>query len=115
MSNLFIRLYLDEDVNVLVADLLKARGFDALSARDARQLNASDAEQFAYAISQWRTLLTHNRTDFEALIQNYFETGQSHHGVILSVRRLPQAIVQRLLVILNQLTADEMLDQVRYI
>jgi hypothetical protein len=31
MSNLFIRLYLDEDVNVLVADLLKAKGFDALS------------------------------------------------------------------------------------
>jgi hypothetical protein len=33
MSNLFIRLYLDEDVNVLVADLLKARGFDALTVR----------------------------------------------------------------------------------
>jgi hypothetical protein len=30
MSSLFIRLYLDEDVNVLVADLLKARGFDKL-------------------------------------------------------------------------------------
>jgi hypothetical protein len=30
MSGLFIRLYLDEDVNVLVADLLNARGFDAL-------------------------------------------------------------------------------------
>jgi hypothetical protein len=28
MSSLFIRLYLDEDINVLVADLLNARGFD---------------------------------------------------------------------------------------
>nr|WP_221928679.1 MULTISPECIES: DUF5615 family PIN-like protein [Nostocales] len=51
MSNLFIRLYLDEDVNVLVADLLKARGFDALTVRDAGQLHASDEEQFAYAVS----------------------------------------------------------------
>jgi hypothetical protein len=43
MSSVFIRLYLDEDVNVLVADLLNARGFDALSARDA--------EQLAYAVT----------------------------------------------------------------
>ena len=41
MSNLFIRLYLDEDVNVLVADLLKARGFDAVTVRDARKLHHS--------------------------------------------------------------------------
>lgn len=47
MSNLFICLYLDEDVNVLVADLLKARGFDAITARDVRKLQATDAEQFA--------------------------------------------------------------------
>ena len=38
MSSLFIRLYLDEDVNVLVGDLLNARGFDALTVRDAGQL-----------------------------------------------------------------------------
>lgn len=38
-TSLFIRLYLDEDVNVLVADLLKARGFDAITARDANQLH----------------------------------------------------------------------------
>ncbi len=35
MSSLFIRLYLDEDVNVLIADLLKAKGFDVLTVRDA--------------------------------------------------------------------------------
>jgi predicted nuclease of predicted toxin-antitoxin system len=115
VSSLFIRLYLDEDVNVLVADLLKARGFDAITARDAEQLQVSDAEQLAYAISQARTLVTHNRTDFEALIQTYFEAEQMHDGVILAVRRPPQEISQRLLVILNQVTADEMRNQVRYI
>jgi len=58
VSSLFISLYLDEDVNVLVADLLKARGFDAITARDAGTLNATDAEQFTYAVSQARTLVT---------------------------------------------------------
>jgi predicted nuclease of predicted toxin-antitoxin system len=48
VSQIFICLYLDEDVNVLIADLLKARGFDAITARDAGQLHATDAEQLAW-------------------------------------------------------------------
>lgn len=33
MSQLFIALYLDEDVDVLVARLIRARGFSATTAR----------------------------------------------------------------------------------
>ncbi|MCA1993547.1 MAG: DUF5615 family PIN-like protein [Coleofasciculus sp. S288] len=115
MSSIFICLYLDEDVNVLVANLLQARGFDVITARDAGRLHATDAEQLAYAVSQARTLVTHNRTDFEELVQNYFDSGQMHYGVIFAVRRSPQQIAQRLLAILNQVTSDEMQNQVRYI
>lgn len=115
MNQIFICLYLDEDVNVLIADLLKARGFDAITARDAGQLHATDAEQLAYAVSQARTLVTHNRTDFEELVQKYFAAGRMHYGVIFAVRRSPQEIAQRLLAILNQVTADKIQNQVRYI
>lgn len=52
MSSIFIRLYLDEDVNVLVADLLQAKGFDVTTARDAGQLHATDEEQLTHAIRQ---------------------------------------------------------------
>jgi len=75
VRNLWICLYLDEDVNVLVADLLQARGFDVITARDAGQLHKTDKEQLAYAVSQSRTLVTHNRTDFEELVQSYFNLG----------------------------------------
>jgi predicted nuclease of predicted toxin-antitoxin system len=115
VSSLFISLYLDEDVNVLVANLLRARGFDATTVRDAGQLHAADAEQLAYAVSQGRALVRHNRADFEELVQQYFDSGQMHYEVILAVRRSPQEIAQRLLAILNQVTADEMQNQVRYI
>ncbi len=71
MNSLLICLYLDEDVDVLVADLIRAKGFDVITTRDASQLQATDAEQLAYAVSQQRTLVTHNRTDFEALVQSY--------------------------------------------
>lgn len=115
MNNLFIRLYLDEDVHVLVADLLQARGFDVVTARDAEKLQVSDEEQLAYAVSQSRALVTHNRTDFEALVQDYFAVGNMHYGVIYAVRRSPHDIAKRLLAILNQVTAEEMQNQVRYI
>lgn len=115
MSSLFICLYLDEDVNVLITDLLQARGFDVVTTRDAGQLHTTDVEQLAYAVSQARTLVTHNRIDFEELVQSYFNSGQMHYGVIFAVRRSPQEIAQRLLAILNQVTAEEMQNQVRYI
>ncbi len=115
MTNLFIELYLDEDVSVLVAELVRARGFTAQTAREVGQLHASDANQLAYAVSQHKTLLTHNRADFEALAQTYFATGQTHSGIIIAVRHPPYEIVRRLLLLLNQVTADEMQDQLRYI
>lgn len=115
MNNLFIRLYLDEDVHVLVADLLQARGFDAVTARDAEKLKVSDEEQLAYAVSQRRALVTHNRTDFESLVQDYFAAESMHYGVIYAVRRSPHDIAKRLLAILNHVTAEEMQNQVRYI
>ena len=113
--SLFIELYLDEDVDVLIADLLKSYGFSALTTRDAGQLRNSDEDQLAYATVQQKALLTHNRVHFEALAKSYFEQGKTHWGIIIAVRRSSYEIVQRLLGILNQVTADEMKNQIRYI
>ncbi len=43
MRRLFIELYLDEDVHVLVAELIKARGFQAITTRDAGQRQNRDS------------------------------------------------------------------------
>jgi predicted nuclease of predicted toxin-antitoxin system len=115
MSRLFIELSLDEDVDVLIAQLLRARGFIVVTTQEAGQLGNSDAEQWAYAVSQHKTLLTHNREDFEALAQTYFAASQPHDGIILAARRPPRDIAQRLLRILNAVTVEERQNQVRYI
>lgn len=115
MNQLFIELYLDEDVDVLIAELLRVRGFTALTTRDAGQRQNSDNEQLAYAISQQKAFLTHNRIDFEELAKQYFENNQNHYGIIIAVRRSPHEIVKRLLIILDQVTVDEMQNQIRYI
>jgi hypothetical protein len=111
MSRLFIELHLDEDVSVLVARLVCSRGFVATTAHDQGLLGRSDAEQLAYAAGRQMTLLTHNRADFEALARDYLAAGQTHHGIIIAVRRTPHEITRRLLAILNQVTADEMENQ----
>jgi predicted nuclease of predicted toxin-antitoxin system len=115
VSRLFIELYLDEDVDVLLADLIRARGFTVVTTHDANQLGADDAAQLAYAASQQKTFFTHNRADFEALAQTYFTTGQPHYGIIVAVRRDPYELARRLLVVLNRVTAGEMHNQLRYI
>lgn len=82
---------------------------------EAEKLGSSDAEQLAYATSQGATSMTHDRVDSEALARHCFETRQKHAGIIISSRRPPHEFVRRLLLILDQVTADETADQLRYI
>jgi predicted nuclease of predicted toxin-antitoxin system len=112
---LFISLYLDEDVSVLVARLIRSRGFSALTALEADQLGKTDAEQLEYAAQRNMAILTHNRGDFEALARQYVAAGQTHGGIFIAVRRTSHEIARRLLVLLNQITADEMDNQIFYI
>lgn len=64
MRRLFIELYLDEDVDVLVAALARAHGFAAVTAQTAGRKGEGNDEQLAYAVSQQRAFLTHNRDHF---------------------------------------------------
>ena len=108
-------LYLDEDVSTLVADLLRARGFSAITTLEAGQLGNTDIAQLNHAVSNGKVLLTHNRADFEALSRDYFESGRKHFGIIIAVRHSPQEIVRRLLAILNSEAKDEIENQLRYV
>ncbi|MBC7784211.1 MAG: DUF5615 family PIN-like protein [Burkholderiales bacterium] len=115
MSRLFISLYLDEDVSVLIAKLIRSRGLAALTTVDAGNLGHSDADQLAYAADHQMALLTHNRDDFVALSQEYHVAGKSHCGIIVAVRRSPYDIAHRLLSLIDHVTADEMDGQILYI
>jgi len=115
VTRIFIELYLDEDVDVLVAELVRARGFSVTTTRDAGQLGKTDAEQLAFAARERKVLVTHNRTHFESLARLYLAEGRPHSGIILATRNPAHEIARRLLRILNNVTPDEMRFQVRYI
>jgi len=103
LSQLFIDLYLDEDVNVLIADLVRARGFRVTTTRTAGQKGTTDADQLAFATSQGKAILTHNRVDFEALAKKYFEEKRPHSGIIIAVRRHPKELSRHILILLDSI------------
>lgn len=79
---LFAGLYLDEDVSVLVATLLRVRGFNITTARDKNALGLDDAGQLARAVALGRCIFTHNRLDFEPLHRDYLAANQMVRGVM---------------------------------
>lgn len=81
------RVYLDEDVSVLLAELLRSRSVDAVTARDEKMLGKSDEEHFQYACTHQRTIITHNRVDFEHLYSSAVEKSIHNYGIICLSRK----------------------------
>jgi len=50
-TNLFIRLYIDEDVHESLLPALRQRGFDALNVREANRRGLTDAEHQLFWLS----------------------------------------------------------------
>ena len=47
-----MKFYLDEEISPRVAEILRKRGVDAVSAHDIGKVGASDEDQFAEAVSR---------------------------------------------------------------
>jgi uncharacterized protein with PIN domain len=114
--SLFIRLYLDEDVSVLVAELLRPHGFDVLTTRDAKNRSQTDIAQLRFAAGQQRALLTHNRVDYESLHATVLHENHSHGGILIANRRASDFdLTKRIMKLLNTFTAEDMVNQLLYL
>ena len=116
MSRLFGSVYVDEDVHVLVAELLRSKGFHSITARDADMLTQSDDSQLEFAARNQMAILTHNRADYLELHRRYLEAGIPHSGIIV-ISRFPESpywIANEVVDILDQFTADELENQMLY-
>ncbi|HSR67220.1 MAG TPA: DUF5615 family PIN-like protein [Acidobacteriota bacterium] len=115
MSRLFASLYLDEDVSIVIAEILRSRGFDVATVRDRGKLGLHDEQQLRLASSENRVLVTHNRVDFERLATEWFSRQETHSGIVVATRRQPGEVSRRLLELLDRFTADEWRNQILYI
>ena len=77
-----------------------------------------DEDHLTYAASQNRTLFTFNEADYVKLARKWAEEGRSHAGILISdqfsLRQIGE-LLRRMLNFLDQVTADEMVNAVRYL
>lgn len=68
-----ISLYLDEDVRVLLAEVLRSRGYNAAHVLEVKRTGRSDAEQLAYATKNGTPSGLHYTSVQKYIkIENYF-------------------------------------------
>jgi len=79
-----LKLYLDEDVDPLLARVLRDRNVDCLSTQEADKRGLPDHNQLAFAAAQGRAILTFNVKDFVKLANEYATSGRHHSGIIVS-------------------------------
>jgi predicted nuclease of predicted toxin-antitoxin system len=103
-----VSLYLDEDVRVLLAEVLRSRGYDAGHALEFNRCGKSDEEQLAYAARRGMAILTHNVRDFVLLDKLYRAQNKNHSGIILSGQLPFNELLKRVLKLLSAFTADNL-------
>lgn len=87
-----MKLLLDEMYSAAIAEGLRARGHDAVAVVERSELRSvADADLFAVAQAEARTIVTENLDDFIAIVNDHDGRAQPHHGVVLvHPRRYPQ-------------------------
>lgn len=109
-------LYLDEDVVPELARLLRSHGHDAVSAHEVGALQLEDPEQLERATSEGRALLTYNYHDFLRISDEWFRSGRSHAGIVISYRQYSRhelgALFRAVVALLESLTAEALQNSV---
>jgi len=76
------RFFFDENIHLAVAEGLRRLEYDALHAREANMLMATDEEIMEAAIGKKRILVTRDVSDFSQLARFYINIGRSFPGIL---------------------------------
>jgi uncharacterized protein with PIN domain len=107
-----IRFHLDENVNSVIADALRAAGIDVTVPSEAGLIGAEDLEHLEFCRSEKRVIVTHDG-DFLRLNRSGF----AHWGIAYSPsrRRTPSQIIKALTLLWETCEADDMQNCVEYL
>ena len=82
-----MKALLDEMYPRLIADALRTRGHDVISAHEAPGSGATDETVLDYARSEGRAVVTENVRDYRPLADALHTTGQSHAGLVFTTEK----------------------------
>lgn len=91
-----MKFYLDEDLSPTLAQMLRRKRLDAVSAYEAGNIQLSDPEQLAYAGREGRCLVTRNARHFVILARDAIHRQTPHAGILLVSPRFTGAEIRTL-------------------
>lgn len=110
-----VKVYLDEDVPVQLAKAMRQRGMDVLTTQEAQMLETSDEQQLAYAITQQRALLTHNKRDFVIIHKTYLNDGKEHYEIIVADRNTIGQLLRMISKLCFTLSSEDMRNRLEFL
>ena len=110
-----ISLYTDENIDVLLKPLLRAKGLTVITTQEQAMIGKEDREQLEHAIKLKCAFLTHNRIHFEQLFNELVKEGKEHYGIIISARRNVYELARRIASFLERHSAKDIKNQLWYI
>lgn len=113
MSKLF--LYLDENIQLALAEALRARGVDVLTTQEAGNIGLSDSEQINFSSKVNRVLFSYNKRDFAKLHYKGLSEKRTHSGIILSDQLSVGIILRRLMKLYFALSLEDMKNKLEYL
>jgi predicted nuclease of predicted toxin-antitoxin system len=118
IEGLSIRLFLDHHMDAKLANDLRRDGFDVMFPREIGTERASDEAHLIWASERGRVVVTFDRRDFPAITKEWKNQGRAHAGMIICIARPPISygeLLRRLRAFLDAVTAEEMVNQVRWL
>ncbi|MBI1864725.1 MAG: DUF5615 family PIN-like protein [Nitrospirae bacterium] len=111
-----LKFYVDENVDVRVAEGLRRRAIAATSALEEGLLGASDEEHFGRATALGAVIFTHDHHFVEMALRRG-RRGEEHFGVIFAeMHRLPMGeCIRRLALYADVLSAEEMVNAIEFL
>lgn len=114
-EQLFIALFIDENVDDKLGPALRRYGYVALTAREAELKGRKDEELLEYAVQKKMAILSHNIADFARLHERWLAEGKEHYGVILTSTTAFRPLLKKVLELLDRFTANELINQRKFI
>ena len=109
------KLLLDEQIWTYLAKILREQGFDVIHVNEVDLDATPDEKIMEYAAGEHRAVVTFNIKDFVPLAIQYYEDGKEHYGVVVSKELSRAELQKRVTKLLESVTAEELMNAVRYL
>ena len=110
-----LALYLDEHVQLALAEALRARGVDILTTQEARNIGLRDLDQLAFAAENRRSLFSYDKRHFAKIHYEWMNMKRQHAGIILSDQLTIGLLLRRLMRLYLSLNTEDMINRLEYL